>query len=371
LKQAARREGKDLARLKNALKDKRLVIIVGAGVTLSATADKKGIPLQRLTWTGLIRNGLEYLIAERYMDTSNPRTNQAYEALKNTDTDSLLDAANILSSQLTQHGQFPTWLETVFGNLDQEIRHPAILEVLKALHEKGATLLTTNYDDLLEKACNVRRIGRSNRDDILRFRRDLKGIFHVHGSYQDPDEVVLDSKDYYRIRESDEVQNLLKSFLDDRTILFVGCGSGLEDPNFDALLKWASERHKNLPNIHCLLIRNEDTLDYRPLVRLKYGASYQDLVPYLYRLLDDPSPQACIVNRTSTYPGRNQSILPFGRDEDFVGREEIIKKIEQVFSESQSLRRVALEGLGGVGYAVFSVMTSSLSNLKQEIPNRN
>jgi NAD-dependent SIR2 family protein deacetylase len=290
LREAERREGESLIRLKRALKDKRLVIIVGAGVTLSATADLSGMPLRRLTWTGLIQNGLEYLVAERYVDASNPEIKQAHEALKNTDTDSLLDAANILRNQLTQQGQFPTWLETIFGNLDQEIRHPAILKVLKTLHEKGVMLLTTNYDDLLEKICNVRRIGRSNRDDILKFRRgDLNGVFHMHGSYQDPDEIVLDSKDYYKIKKSDEIQILLQTFLDDKIILFVGCGSGLEDPNFDALLKWASERHKNLPNIHCLLVRNEDTLDYRPLVRLKYGADYQDLVPYLYRLLDDPS----------------------------------------------------------------------------------
>jgi hypothetical protein len=39
LSEAARREGEVLARLKNTLKDKRLVIIVGAGVTLGATAD--------------------------------------------------------------------------------------------------------------------------------------------------------------------------------------------------------------------------------------------------------------------------------------------------------------------------------------------
>jgi hypothetical protein len=287
------------------LKDKRLVIIVGAGVTLSATADLSGMPLRRLTWTGLIQNGLEYLVAERYVDASNPEIKQAHEALKNTDTDSLLDAANILRSQLTQQGQFPTWLETIFGNLDQEIRYPDLLKVLKTLYEKGVMLLTTNYDDLLEKICNVRRIGRSNRDDILKFRRgDLNGVFHVHGSYQDPDEVVLDSKDYYKIKKSDEIQILLQTFLDDKIILFVGCGSGLEDPNFDALLKWASERHKNLPNIHCLLIRNEDTLDYKPLVRLKYGADYQDLVPYLYRLLDDPSQPTDVLGHVSAGESR-------------------------------------------------------------------
>jgi NAD-dependent SIR2 family protein deacetylase len=290
LSDAARREGEVLARIKNALKDKRLVIIVGAGVTLSATADSSGMPITRLTWTGLIRKGLDYLVTDGYVDASNRRTRQAYAMLKETDINSLLDAANIMVDQLEKHRQFPTWLKTVFGSLYREVRHPATLEVLKALHERGATLLTINYDDLLEKACNLRRIGRSNQDDILKFKSgDLDGIFHVHGSYHDPDEVVLDTTDYYEVRHSREVQNVLKIFLECNTILFVGCGSGLEDPNFDVLLKWASERQKNIPNRHYLLIRNGDTLDYKPLVRLKYGDDYQDLAPYLKKLLDRAS----------------------------------------------------------------------------------
>src|SRR6266498_4099142 len=256
--EAARWEGDALARFKNALNDKRLVIIIGAGVTLSATADISG-PLPRITWTGLIRNGLDYLVTNRHVDASNRRTNRAYDALEDTDTDSLLDAATIMADQLTQNGQFPTWLESVFGNLYQEVRHPAILEVLKALHEKGATFLTTNYDYLIEKFCGLRRIGRSNMDDILKFKcGNLDGVFHVHGSYHDPNEVVLDRTGYYQITHSDEVQNILKTFFECYTVLFIGCGSGLEDPNFDGLLKWASERQENIANRHCLLIRNGD-----------------------------------------------------------------------------------------------------------------
>src|ERR1700733_7913108 len=98
LSEAVRREDEVLARLKNALKDKRLVIIVGAGVTLSATANISG-PLPRITWIGLIRNGLDYLVNEGYVDARNRRTRLAYEALEDPDTESLLDAANILSSQ--------------------------------------------------------------------------------------------------------------------------------------------------------------------------------------------------------------------------------------------------------------------------------
>jgi hypothetical protein len=286
--EATRRESEVLARLQKDLRNRRLAIIVGAGVTLSATADASGKPLSRITWTGLIQNGLDFLVSEGYVDRLNSGIKPAYEALQNPDINGMLDAANILSSQLRQHGQFPTWLQSVFGSLDQNVRHPAILEALKKLHDNGAILLTTNYDDILEKYCGLRHIGRSKIEDIVKFRRgDLGGVFHVHGSYHDPQEVVLDTTGYYQIKESDEVQNMLKAFLDDKTILFVGCGSGLEDPNFDGLLKWAAERQKNIPNIHCLLVRDGDSLVCKPLLRVRYGPQYQDLAPYLNKLLQD------------------------------------------------------------------------------------
>jgi hypothetical protein len=63
----------------------------------------------------------------------------------------------------------------------------------------------------------------------------------------------------------------------------------LEDPNFNALLKWASSREENIPNHHYLLIRDGDTLRYNPLITVKYGRNYEDLVPYLNALLDDPA----------------------------------------------------------------------------------
>ena len=277
-----------LTRLRNDLKSHRLAIIIGAGVTLNVTADESGKPLSQITWTGLIRNGLDYLVSEGYVDTSNRRTKRAYEALEDPQVDGLLDAADIMSSQMKLYGQFPTWLESVFGNLSQEVRHPALVDILKALHERGAILLTTNYDDILEKHCGLNRISRSNHDDVSKFQRgDLNGVFHIHGSYHDAHEVVLDTTDYYEVKHSNEVQDILKTFLTYKTVLFIGCGSGLEDPNFDVLLKWASEREKNITYRHCLLIRDGDSVDYQPLVRVKYGPTYEDLVVYLKRLLQD------------------------------------------------------------------------------------
>ena len=285
-REAARRQHEAIDRLRYDLKNKRLVLITGAGVTLSATADSSRQALSRITWTGLIRDGLDYLVQEGHVDRLNRRTRRAYDALDEQDMDDLLDAASILRSQLDRNDLFPTWLESLFGSLYSLVRNTAILEAIKELHDRGAMLLTTNYDDLLERHCDIPRIGRSNRDNIFKFRRrDLDGVFHIHGSYHDPHEVVLDTTDYYQVQHSDDVQDMLKAFFHDKIILFVGCGSGLEDPNFDRLLHWASEQHKNIPNRHCLLVRDGDNTNYTPLVRLKYGPNYDDLAPWLLNLI--------------------------------------------------------------------------------------
>ena len=164
LSEITRRERENLGRLRTALENKRLMLVVGAGVTLSATRKVSGEALPRLTWTGLIRNGLDYLVASRYVDASAGRTKRAFDALEDPDPGSLLEAANFMADRMKHNRQFPTWLESVFGNLHQEVRYPSLLNVLRVLHQKGAMLLTTNYDDLLEEACNLRRIGRSNHE---------------------------------------------------------------------------------------------------------------------------------------------------------------------------------------------------------------
>jgi NAD-dependent SIR2 family protein deacetylase len=285
-REAARRQHEVIDRLRNDLKNKRLVLITGAGVTLSATADSSRQVLSRITWTGLIRNGLDYLMREGYVDQSNRRIRRAYDALHEQDMDDLLDAASILRSQLGHNDLFPTWLESVFGSLYSLVRNTALLDAIKELHKHGVMLLTTNYDDLLERHCDIPRIGRSTRDNIFKFRRrDLDGVFHIHGSYHDPHEVILDTTDYYQVQRSDDVQDMLKAFFNDKIILFVGCGSGLEDPNFDKLLHWASKQHKNISNRHCLLVRDGDNTNYKPLVRLKYGPNYDDLAPRLLKLI--------------------------------------------------------------------------------------
>ncbi|KAF4628350.1 hypothetical protein G7Y89_g9801 [Cudoniella acicularis] len=78
--------------------------------------------------------------------------------------------------------------------------------------------------------------------DTANVRGDLNGVFYILGSHHDAHEVVLDTTDYYDVKNSDG---------------------------------------------HCLLIRDNNTVNYQPLLRVKYGPRYEDLVGYLKRLLDD------------------------------------------------------------------------------------
>jgi hypothetical protein len=144
--------------------------------------------------------------------------------------------------------------------------------------------MTTNYDELLQHSCHLERVRRSLPDDVRKYEQGtLNRVFHIHGSFQDPQEVVFDPVSYYDVKTSDDVQGLLKTYLGHNTILFVGCGSGLEDPNLNSLLEWTSSREENIPNHHYLLVRDGDPIRYNPLIRLNCGPKYEDLVPYLNR----------------------------------------------------------------------------------------
>ena len=44
--------------------------------------------------------------------------------------------------------------------------------------------------------------------------------------------------------------------------------------------------------------------------------------------------------------------MPFAQDKDFVGREDIFTSLDKGFSQSASLQRMALAGLGGIGFDI-------------------
>lgn len=56
-----------------------------------------------------------------------------------------------------------------------------------------------------------------------------------------------------------------------------------------------------------------------------------------------------LVEPIPTISERVPFVIPFDRDQDFVGREDVIEHIDRVLFDRRAVRRLALAGLGGIG----------------------
>ncbi|KAF2272039.1 uncharacterized protein EI97DRAFT_237428 [Westerdykella ornata] len=310
------------SKIQQALHDGQLAIIIGAGVSLGATDPAP----QRITSIGLVRNGLDYLPQKTFV-TADDIHLKFYRRTVEKDTASIGEvsrAFKYLKDILEHENQFSAWLESVFGNLRDEVRHPEIFEALSRFHKRGAKLMTSNYDDLLESFCGLQRVRWSIANHVRDYERGtLDGVFHIHGSYHDPADVVFDSIDYFEAETSENVKNLLSTYLEYNTILFVGCGSEREGPNFNTLLSWASNKMANIPNHHYVLLRHGDTVQYNSLTTLGYGHSYSDLVPFLNTLPGEQGSGPSPLNQPTIDQGRYKAVeVVIADDGTFVGGDE-------------------------------------------------
>jgi SIR2-like domain len=116
------------------------------------------------------------------------------------------------------------------------ILHNYYAKALKALHDTKAALLKTNYDDILDKYCGLLSFDTSLPKHAQDFRAGTDGVFHIYGRCKNSEAVVLDITDYFAVQQSETVRELMRNLLS-ITVLFVGCGEGVHDPSFHALLK--------------------------------------------------------------------------------------------------------------------------------------
>jgi hypothetical protein len=116
------------------------------------------------------------------------------------------------------------------------------------------------------------------------------GVLHLHGWWREPESVVLGIRSYDAVRGSEHAQMIQKLIALGGTMVFLGYGSGLDDPNFGALLGWMA----NLPQsglMHFRLcrdgeeerLRTEHAKDTRMSV-LPYGKQYADLGAFLKKV---------------------------------------------------------------------------------------
>jgi formylglycine-generating enzyme required for sulfatase activity len=214
-----------LAELAKALDRGELVFFVGAGVS-AAHGAQPGLPLARET---------SRLLAEELLG----RSLQASDTLMHVAQEAVwLDRGS-------RH-RLEGLLTRIFAN-----NRIGALPAHSALASIGAPIITTNYDNLIERAYQARGKAVSVAwKDVHTTAMAEPVLIKIHGTIEDPGSCVITEDDYYHwLDREPELRDIVRGYLLTKTLCFVGYS--IADPNFRAMLrilrlKFASIRRPGL-----------------------------------------------------------------------------------------------------------------------------
>ncbi len=278
-----------LADLRDRIACGQVACIVGAGVSMAAS--RRDEPDPTASWTGLLEHGARYCYELLPSRLPEGWLERVLGEIRSGDMDDLLSAAEKISAKLEAPtgGAFGRWLQQSVGRLSLLDRR--VPDALARLAELGNPLLTTNYDGLLEQAADLPAVTwreSAKVEEVLR--GDRQAIVHLHGYWDEPETVILGLRSYDLVLGDEHAQAMLRAWRAVRTLLFVGCGAGLQDPNFGALLAWSRQVFRGSRYPHYRLAADSELAEarsqHRPEDRihvLPYG-EHHELAGYLHAL---------------------------------------------------------------------------------------
>jgi GTP-binding protein EngB required for normal cell division len=269
--------------LKAQIASRRAVLVVGSGVSVAATNNAPAA-----SWTGLLKHGVERCV-ELDGHLAGDWHDRTLADVTSGRLDDLLAGASKVRRTLCRQNEWSRWLEDTIGTLKA-----SRFELIDALGSLNAPILTTNYDDLLERRLHRHAITWMDKADQIAFARveSCETVLHLHGFWRQPDTVILDGGDYERILGAQLAQAGLRTLGEAWSLVFVGCGDGLADPNFEQFLDWMAVVLKGVRHRHFRLERKTDAdrrqqwhNDRGHHVRVvTYGDAYDDLPAFIESL---------------------------------------------------------------------------------------
>lgn len=281
--------------LRSLLNKGRLLPVIGAGVSYLSTGGNS-----ISTWSGLVANGINF-VANNVADLPDDwSTSLSFS--DSPDAETLIRNADEIELRLAgnQSDIFLRWLRSSVGTL-----RPSQLEVLKGIGKLGRIVATTNYDSVIEEAIGgppVTWLDRSKLHQVIA--GDDYGVIHLHGYWERPDSMIFSSQSYEKITGDEFSQTMLHSLVVLHSLVFIGFGSGLNDPNFSRLRSWMRTWAKYSPYGHFRLVRSEEFNqmsashpDDERIIPIVYGDNYCDLPNFIADLAKAPRSTAVVAER--------------------------------------------------------------------------
>lgn len=170
------------------------------------------------------------------------------------------------------------------------------------------TIITTNYDRLLEQAAEENGIFMHvvAKDTDLPYRKAGRELIKMHGDFEH-DNFVLKEDDYLHYHKNFKlIETYVKSLIGTKTVLFIGYS--LSDPDVKQIINWVKEildeefQHAYMINTHDLFSENQNEYFKHLGVNLIYSHELLEgvddetdaLIQVLRYLLDDESKRGLI-----------------------------------------------------------------------------
>jgi hypothetical protein len=243
--------------LQQAFKNKTLVPVIGAGVSMAITgSDGKSLfP----SWSQLLELG-----AQRLEDENKQKLASAARAMLAVGHYKI--AADLLREGLTGN-LWNKFFRDIFS-IDPDAISGNSLALSRAIWQLGNKIINLNYDKVLRYACPsqaVAEIDNKSLSELSDFERPDDGsghvIWHLHGKLDNINDLILATESYDRLYvENDEHYKaalaVLSSVIRKQNLIFIGCS--LDDAE---LLEKFEEQHKIFGGAigpHYALVRLQD-----------------------------------------------------------------------------------------------------------------
>jgi formylglycine-generating enzyme required for sulfatase activity len=282
--------------LRNDIANGRVIVLAGAGLSKNVTGGKSP------NWREFLETGWQHLRGLGVLEENPMWRDWLRGCLDTPHADPLLAAATAIGQRLRGESELAIWLRKQFETLQITNSQP-----LRALAAWKCPLMTTNYDMLLEKGTNREGFTWQNGRELSRFtRKENNGVLHLHGCWNDPESVVLVVRDLMAVSQYRPIQAYLQANALGKSLVIIGCGDGMTDPNIGTFLKWLRNFEHEV-GVECRHYRLYCEKEPNPgrdgrVFPVPYGNDFDDLGKFLERLVPPGETIAAEASRTYSPP---------------------------------------------------------------------
>lgn len=339
----------DYPKLKKVLEgDRRLVYLCGAGASMSLGNHK-------LSWANWLSAGKEFL-PDGVKDTFDKK-------MDSKSSKGMIEAASLLIDSLKANGNYHDFMSGTIGK-----QHPSNMELSRAfcnIFRSNDLVATTNYDLQIEEATDTEGISYAAPEHIWRIlnRESDNRVLHLHGMYDrfhDVDDIIADARQYGDIIK-DEGAQFIQKLIGTHSLVLIGCGATVEDPNLSEFMTFLTEKLKIEDIPYFYVMKEGDALPDLPANALPvyYGTEYEDLAAFMTEMANIRL-RSRVKGRKSFVSVNPYSELPtvtsaFGRMHfsnrfhDFVGRDAELTALDGLLKAKENFKWWCVSGDGGIG----------------------